>query len=54
MRKVAGKMVEDYWESAKKLLQENDFLEQLRAFDKDNIGNTLEVSLESLVPAQSC
>jgi dynein heavy chain, axonemal len=33
----SGKNVEDYWESAKKMLMENDFLERLRSYDKDNI-----------------
>ena len=33
----SGRMVEDYWESAKKLLMEADFLDKLRGFDKDNI-----------------
>jgi dynein heavy chain, axonemal len=32
-----GKSVDDYWESAKKLLMERDFLEKLRTYDKDNI-----------------
>ena len=32
-----GKAVEDYWENAKKLLMESDFLERLRTYDKDNI-----------------
>ena len=33
----SGKSVEDYWENAKKLLMEADFLEKLRSYDKDNI-----------------
>jgi dynein heavy chain, axonemal len=32
-----GKTDDDYWEPAKKLLMESDFLEKLRAYDKDNI-----------------
>lgn len=32
-----GATVLDYWESAKKLLMESDFLEKLRSYDKDNI-----------------
>lgn len=32
-----GATVLDYWESAKKLLMEGDFLEKLRSYDKDNI-----------------
>ena len=33
----SGKMVLDYWGPSTKLLQEKDFLEKLRAYDKDNI-----------------
>lgn len=32
-----GATVLDYWESAKKLLMESDFLEKLRSYDKDNM-----------------
>jgi len=34
----SGKMVEDYWESSKRLLMEPDFLQSLHDFDKDNIS----------------
>jgi len=30
-------MVEDYWESSKKMLADNDFLKSLKEYDKDNI-----------------
>ena len=47
-----GKSVEDYWENAKKLLMEADFLEKLRSFDKDNIDpkiiNAIPVSYTHL------
>ncbi|XP_035261919.1 dynein heavy chain 3, axonemal [Anguilla anguilla] len=33
----SGKMIEDYWGSSKKLLGDMKFLENLKAFDKDNI-----------------
>ena len=33
----SGKMVEDFWETAKKMLMESDFLQSLRDYDKDNI-----------------
>lgn len=33
----SGKMVDDYWEASKKMLMEQDFLESLRTYDKDNI-----------------
>ena len=35
--KDSGKMVDDYWESAKKMMGESNFLDALKAFDKDNI-----------------
>jgi len=34
---VDGKMVEDYWPAAKKLLSDMKFLESLKEYDKDNI-----------------
>lgn len=34
---VYCQMVEDYWESSKKMLADNDFLKSLREYDKDNI-----------------
>ncbi|KAJ8284204.1 hypothetical protein COCON_G00030540 [Conger conger] len=33
----SGKMIEDYWGSSKKLLGDMKFLDNLKAFDKDNI-----------------
>ena len=30
-------MVEDFWESSKKMLADSDFLKSLREYDKDNI-----------------
>ena len=32
-----GKMGDDYWESAKKMLMDSKFLDLLKAYDKDNI-----------------
>nr|AML30857.1 axonemal inner arm dynein heavy chain 1 [Marsilea vestita] len=32
-----GKMIDDYWESSKKMLADAEFLKSLRDFDKDNI-----------------
>eukprot|EP00892_Ulva_mutabilis_P004868 jgi/Ulvmu1/2753/UM014_0211.1 len=32
-----GKMVMDYWETAKKMMNDNYFLDSLKQFDKDNI-----------------
>ncbi|XP_076842922.1 dynein axonemal heavy chain 3 [Brachyhypopomus gauderio] len=34
---ASGKMIEDYWGPSKKLLGDMKFLENLKAFDKDNI-----------------
>ena len=31
-------MIEDYWESSKKMLTDNDFLKSLKEYDKDNIS----------------
>lgn len=41
-----GKSVEDYWENAKKLLMEADFLEKLRSFDKDNIDPKIIIAIQ--------
>lgn len=37
----SGRMVDDYWEASKKMLMEDDFLNSLRAYDKDNIADTI-------------
>jgi len=34
----SGKMVDDFWETSKKMLMESDFLQVLRDYDKDNIS----------------
>lgn len=34
---LAGKMVEDYWGPSMKMLNDMKFLDNLKAFDKDNI-----------------
>lgn len=34
---TTGKMVDDYWPAAQKLLGDLRFLDMLRAYDKDNI-----------------
>ena len=33
----SGRMVDDYWEASKVMLQDADFLGSLRAYDKDHI-----------------
>lgn len=33
----SGKMVDDYWESSKKVLADAGFLQSLKDFDKENI-----------------
>ena len=35
--KESGKMVDDYWETSKKLIIEANFLQSLKEYDKDNI-----------------
>ncbi|EFJ27757.1 hypothetical protein SELMODRAFT_94851 [Selaginella moellendorffii] len=42
----SGKMVEDYWESSKKMLADADFLKSLREYDKDNISYRWLITLE--------
>jgi hypothetical protein len=37
----SGRMVDDYWEASKKMLMEDDFLNSLRAYDKDNIDPSI-------------
>ena len=34
---ASGKMVDDYWDAAKKMCMESNFLNSLREYDKDNI-----------------
>jgi dynein heavy chain, axonemal len=41
-----GKSIEDYWENAKKLLMEADFLEKLRTYDKDNIDAKIIAAIQ--------
>ena len=36
-----GKTIEDYWPTSKKLLGEMTFLQDLKAFDKDNIPDAI-------------
>jgi len=35
--KDSGKMVDDYWEASKLMMNDSDFLNSLRSYDKDNI-----------------
>jgi dynein heavy chain, axonemal len=42
----SGKAMEDYWESAKKMLMENDFLDRLRNYDKDHIDPKIIARIE--------
>lgn len=34
---ASGRMIDDYWEASKGMLMASDFLDALRAFDKDHI-----------------
>jgi dynein heavy chain len=46
---ASGKMVEDYWETAKKMLMESDFLESLRVYDKDNIPPAIVLKIRPYI-----
>jgi dynein heavy chain len=43
---VSGKVGEDYWEAAKKMLMEADFLDRLKNYDKDNIDPKIIARIE--------
>ena len=45
----SGKMVDDYWEASKKMLMEQDFLESLRTYDKDNIPDQVKFNFILLI-----
>ena len=45
----SGKMVDDFWETAKKMLMESNFLQQLREFDKDNIPASIVTKIRTYV-----
>jgi hypothetical protein len=44
-----GKMVMDYWETAKKMMADSYFLESLKAFDKDNIDPEIIQKLQPII-----
>ncbi|XP_067934548.1 dynein axonemal heavy chain 3-like [Watersipora subatra] len=44
---VDGKMVEDYWSAAKKLLGDLKFLDSLKVYDKDNIPASIMSKIRS-------
>ena len=45
----SGKMVDSWWETAKKMMTDTYFLESLRAFDKDNIDPDVIQRLQPLI-----
>lgn len=45
----SGKMVDDFWETSKKMLMESDFLDSLKAYDKDNIKPEIIAKLKPYV-----
>jgi dynein heavy chain, axonemal len=45
----SGKMVMDYWETAKKMMTDSYFLESLKAFDKDNIDPEIIQKLQPII-----
>ncbi|KAK3261578.1 hypothetical protein CYMTET_29517 [Cymbomonas tetramitiformis] len=45
----SGKMVDDFWETSKKMLSDADFLASLRVFDKDNIPPAIIVKIRPYV-----
>lgn len=45
----SGKMVMDYWETAKKMMADSNFLESLKAFDKDNIDPEIIQKLQPII-----
>ncbi|KAL3693679.1 hypothetical protein R1sor_007330 [Riccia sorocarpa] len=45
----SGKMIDDYWESSKKMLADADFLKSLREYDKDNIAPSIIVKVRPYI-----
>ena len=45
----SGKMVMDYWETSKKMLNDMNFLDSLRTFDKDNIPPEIIKALRPII-----
>lgn len=39
----------DFWETSKKMLNDNNFLESLRSFDKDNIEPEIIAKLKPII-----
>merc|ERR1719424_189171 len=48
----AGKMVDDYWPSANKMISEMGFLQKLVTFDKDNIPPAVIVKIATYTPKE--
>jgi dynein heavy chain, axonemal len=45
----SGKMIMDYWETAKKMMNDNYFLDSLKTFDKDNIDPEIIQKLQPII-----
>eukprot|EP00898_Chlorokybus_atmophyticus_P008353 jgi/Chlat1/8519/Chrsp80S07812 len=45
----SGKMVEDYWESSKKMISDSDFLKALKEYDKDNIAPPIILKIKPYI-----
>ncbi|BFI29560.1 dynein axonemal heavy chain [Marchantia polymorpha subsp. ruderalis] len=45
----SGKMIDDYWESSKKMLADADFLKSLKEYDKDNIPPAVIVKVRPYI-----
>lgn len=46
----SGQMVDSFWEAAKKMLMEDDFLASLRNYDKDHIDPAIVKKIQTYVP----
>jgi dynein heavy chain len=46
----SGQMVDSFWEAAKKMLMEDDFLASLRNYDKDHIDTAIVKKIQAYVP----
>ena len=52
-KNVDGKMVDDYWGPAKKMLSDLKFLDSLKSYDRDNINPTVIKKIrEKYVPME--
>jgi dynein heavy chain, axonemal len=45
----SGQMVMDFWETAKKMMTDSNFLDSLKSFDKDNIDPEIIKKLQPII-----